>query len=400
MPTQFSQTTRSLANDRSPAPIFAWLWDGPALRLVDLVRVWRRDGLRTSRKARLEVIQLPHHVAASLSGRIVIDIGDHRTKGAREPGADRAGCQRRDRLRLAEEETRLTGAAAANRIDAGRTCSRWSRPGMRICGRRRLHLTQQGPASRKSTRRSNSHEATKAGSKRQSAMAGGVAEIDALRAASEADKLSASKDALTADLKRSSRIGKCVPTRPRHALRICGGPSSRWKARWRRARATIARIQQTIDRHVIRAPVAGRIGDAASLYTGAYVAEGQRLFSVVPPGELMIVGDFNPPRRWDACVRASAATMRLDGFPWAQYRQHRRDGEPGRDRERATAPSGSSSRPAPAGNPTAIMQHGVPGVIEVAVEQTAPALLVLRAAGLLLSGTVRQATASPAELAR
>ena len=46
------------------------------------------------------------------------------------------------------------------------------------------------------------------------------------------------------------------------------------------------------------------------------------------------------------------------------------------------------------------MQHGASGVIEVAVEQTAPAFLVFRAAGLLLSGTVRQATASPADLAK
>jgi hypothetical protein len=54
--------------------------------------------------------------------------------------------------------------------------------------------------------------------------------------------------------------------------------------------------------------------------------------------------------------------------------------------------------PAPTGNPVQIMQHGVPGVIEVAVEQAAPASLVFRAAGLLLSGPIRQTGAINAEV--
>ena len=47
-----------------------------------------------------------------------------------------------------------------------------------------------------------------------------------------------------------------------------------------------------------------------------------------------------------------------------------------------------------AANPSAIMQHGAPGVIEVAVERASPAYLVLRAAGLLLSAPMRQADAA------
>jgi membrane fusion protein (multidrug efflux system) len=88
--------------------------------------------------------------------------------------------------------------------------------------------------------------------------------------------------------------------------------------------------------------------------------------------------------------------MRLDGFPWAQYGSI--DATVSRV---ATEIRDGAVRveftPAATGNPADIMQHGVPGVIEVAVERAAPAALVLRAAGLLLSGTIRQANANSAE---
>jgi membrane fusion protein, adhesin transport system len=82
--------------------------------------------------------------------------------------------------------------------------------------------------------------------------------------------------------------------------------------------------------------------------------------------------------------------MRLDGFPWAQYGSI--EATVGRV---ATEIRDGAVRveftPALAGSPAAIMQHGVPGTIEVAVERAAPASLALRAAGLLLSEAARRA---------
>jgi adhesin transport system membrane fusion protein len=397
LPTQFSQTTRSLANDRSPAPIFAWLL---GTVLLCAWSAWFALGnvtvYETSRKARLEVIQLPHHVAAPLSGRISsasVIIGQEVLANQVLIELDASA----ETLRLAEGETRLAGLPpriASMRIEllsleqAKDEDLRATRAALDAAGAR----VREVDATIKFARSNESRL------KRQS-MAGGVAEIDALRAASEADKLSASKDALTADLKRIEQDRQMRADEAQARLENLRRAIVSLEGEAATARATIARIQQTIDRHVVRAPVAGRIGDAASLYAGAYVAEGQRLCSVVPPGELMVVGDFNPASAMGRVRPGQRATMRLDGFPWAQYGSI--DATVSRV---ATEIRDGAVRveftPAPAGNPTAIMQHGVPGVIEVAVERTAPALLVLRAAGLLLSGTVRQATASPAELAR
>ncbi len=84
---------------------------------------------------------------------------------------------------------------------------------------------------------------------------GGVAQIDALRAASEADKVSAAKDALTADQKsleqnrrmRADEAQARIENLQRSIASLEGEIATR--------RATIARIQETIDQHAIRAPV-------------------------------------------------------------------------------------------------------------------------------------------------
>jgi membrane fusion protein, adhesin transport system len=392
MPTPFSQTTQSLKNDRSPAPIFAWLL---GMVLLGAWSIWfilaDVTVYETSRSARLEVIQLPHQVAAPLSGRIVsasVTIGQEVLADQVLVELD-AGAER---LRLTEEATRLSGMPP--RIASMRT----EIAALEQAKNEDLRATQAALDS--AGARINEAGAAiifardnEARLKTQSA-AGGVAKIDALRATSEVDKLSASRDALTSDLKRLEQDRQMRADEAQARIENLRRSVVSLEGEMATTRATIARIQQAIDQRVIRAPIAGRIGDATSLYAGGYVAEGQRLFSVVPPGELMIVGEFNPGTAIGRMHPGQPATMRLDGFPWAQFGSI----------EATVSRTASEIRdgtirveftPVPYGNPANIMQHGVSGVIDVAVERAAPAFLVLRAAGLLLAGTVRQATAIP-----
>jgi membrane fusion protein (multidrug efflux system) len=349
----------------------------------------------TSGKGRLEVMQLPHHVAAPLSGRIVsasVVIGQEVLANQVLIKLDASA----ETLRLAEEETRLDGLPLriasmraelvsleqARDEDLQATQAALDAAGARV---------KEADAIVKFARSNESRL------KKQSA-AGGVAEIDALRAVSEADKLGASRDAMTADVKRLEQDRQMRAHEAEARIENLRRSVVSLKAEMATARATIALIQETIDRHIIRAPVTGRIGDVAALYTGAYVAEGQRLASVVPPGELMIVGDFIPGSAMGRVRPGQRATMRLEGFPWAQYGSI--DATVSRV---ATEIRDGTVRveftPADAGNPIAIMQHGVPGTIDVAVERATPASLVLRAAGFLLSGTTRHTTTNP-ELAK
>jgi adhesin transport system membrane fusion protein len=397
LPTQFSQTTRSLANDRPITPIFAWLLGAILLCGWSL---WFAFGdvtvYETSRKAHLEVVHLPHHVAAPLSGRITsasVVIGQevHANQALVELDASS------ERLRLTEEETRLAGLP----------------PRIASLGTELISLEQARGEDLRATQAALDAANARAKEtdsmvkfarnneirmKRQS-LVGGVAEIDALRAQSEADKLSASKDAMTADLKRLERDGQMRSHEAQARIEDLRRSVLSLEGEMATAHATIARIQQTIDQHVIRAPVTGCIGEVAALYAGAYVAEGQRLFSVVPSGDLMIVGDFNPGSAMGRVHPGQRATMRLDGFPWAQYGSI----DATVSRVATEIRDGAVQVefiPAAAGNPTTIMQHGILGVIEVAVEQAPPASLVLRAAGLLLSRNIRQTATDPAGLSK
>jgi membrane fusion protein (multidrug efflux system) len=386
-----------LANDRSPAPILAWFLGTVLLCGWSLWFAFSAVTVyETSRKARLEVVQLPHHVAAPLSGRItsasaVIGQEVHANQVLIELDASA------ERLRLAEEQTRLAGMPP--QVASMRT----ELIALEQARDEDLRATQAAlDAARARIREADATvkfaRDNEIRLKRQS-IAGGVAQIEALRALSEADKLSASRDAMTGDLKRLEQEGQMRAHEAQARIENLRRSVVSLEADMATTRATIARIQQTIDRHIIRAPAAGRIGEATALYSGAYVTEGQRLLSVVPPGELSIMGDFDPGSAMGRVHPGQHATMRLEGFPWAQYGSINatvsRVGTEIRDGAVQV-----EFTPASTGNPTAIMQHGVPGVIEVAVERATPASLVLRAAGLVLSRTVRRAAAEPAGFAQ
>ena len=147
--------------------------------------------------------------------------------------------------------------------------------------------------------------------------------------------------------------------------------------------AEVRVLEQTIDRSIVRAPVSGSIGEAAIINKGAYVKPGDRLLSIVPPGELKAVADFVPADALGRVRPGQTARLRLEGFPWMQFGvvpatvtsvgSELRDG---RVRvELAIHPEAASKIP---------MQHGLPGVAEIDVERVAPYRLVLRAIGATL----------------
>jgi len=150
------------------------------------------------------------------------------------------------------------------------------------------------------------------------------------------------------------------------------------------ASASIERLESEVNRRSIRAPVDGRLGEVANLRVGSVVREGDKLAAIIPIGKLRVVATFLPE---DALGRVRAgqhARLRLEGFPWAQYgsvsatvtklANEVRDGHI--RVELAVEPNSTSRIP---------LQHGLPGTIEVRVEEVSPASLVLRAAGRLLA---------------
>ena len=115
-----------------------------------------------------------------------------------------------------------------------------------------------------------------------------------------------------------------------------------------------------------------------------FVKAGDKLAAVVPAGSLKVVADFLPAVALGRVQAGQPARLRLDSFPWAQYgslvttvssvASEIRDG---RVRVELTVSSQPTAR--------LPLQHGLPGTLEVEVEQATPATLVLRAAGQLLA---------------
>jgi membrane fusion protein (multidrug efflux system) len=88
--------------------------------------------------------------------------------------------------------------------------------------------------------------------------------------------------------------------------------------------------------------------------------------------------------------------MRLDGFPWAQYgsveaKVVRVAGEIRDNALRVELVLQAS----PGSN--AYVQHGLSGTVEIGTERLAPAVLVLRAAGQMVSRQPRAAADGPAQ---
>jgi len=155
------------------------------------------------------------------------------------------------------------------------------------------------------------------------------------------------------------------------------------------AAATIERLGHEIDKRRIRAPVAGRLGEVATLQIGAVVREGDTLGAILPPSALKSVAHFPPPAALGRLQPAQPARLRLTAFPCTQYgslaatvasvAHETRDGQI--RVEFSLTPDPTSAIP---------LQHGLSGTVEVEVECVAPVTLVLRAVGKRL-GTLKSA---------
>ncbi|HPU50460.1 MAG TPA: HlyD family efflux transporter periplasmic adaptor subunit [Burkholderiaceae bacterium] len=391
MAAQFSRTTRALAHDHSRLSFALWL---VGLVLLGGWLTWFGFGQVTlyevSRQARIEVQQAAHPVSALMPSRIVsnaLTIGQEVRAGDVLVELDAST----ERLRLAEETMRLAGI-----------------PGRIESLRKEIGLREQAEAkeqraavaARLAARfRIDEAEATVSFARdqerrlREESQFGSVPKVEAQRAATEASKSAAVRDGLGADLRRMESDAQTRTSQNQAQIETLNRSVVELQAEMATSRATISRLESDIARHLIRAPIDGRIGDVLPLRAGAVVAAGQKLASVVPRGAFIVVGEFSPSSVLGRIRPGQLGRMRLDGYPWAQY---------GTIAARVTR-VGSDIRdnlvrvefePDPASAARIVLQHGLPGSVEVSVDQTVPALLVLRTAGQWFAGTARAAPAA------
>lgn len=388
MATSFSRTTRSLTNDTSRYAMVAWLTGGLLLTgwmlwfFLASITVYE-----ISTNARLEVNSSARPVAALAAGKIAaitMTLGQAVQSGDVVAELDAAN----EKIRLNEEQSRLQSlppqiAALQKEITALEQAKiRDHQAGLAATSGARSRYNEARTALEFA--RDNERRLAELGN------SGRVPVIEVLRVHAEAQKLSAAKDALATDIQRLEMDAETRVNQKQAAIENLKRELARLNGEIETIQLTIARLKLDIEKHVIRAPVSGRIGDVAPLQAGAYVRQGDKLGTVVPAGGMKIVADFYPAAVVGKIHPGQFSRMRLDGFPWAQYGAIRA-------RVSRVASEVRDNRirvefiPEPATNPPILLQHGLPGAIEVNIEQVSPAVLILRASGQLLSNAGNKA---------
>jgi membrane fusion protein (multidrug efflux system) len=337
--------------------------------------------------ARLEVNEAAHPVEAQVAGRVK---ATHLVLGQEVQGGDVLVELDVDaqRLQLEEERTRLAALASQpaelrNEIKAEEAAKNEEQQAGRIA----LAQARARYREAEATAQLRVQEAQRLEFLYARAAA---AELELLRAKAEERKSWEAADALRLEISRLERDVQMRVNDRQTRLQRLKLYVTQLKGQIAVTRSTSDRLAYEIERRYIRAPVAGRLGEVATLQVGTWVREGARLGAVVPPGTLKVMADFLPSAAIGRIQAGQPARLRLEGFPWTQYgaisatvasvASEVRDG---RVRvELAARPHSASPIP---------FQHGLPGTVEVEVDRVSPAVLVLRTAGKLLavSGTSR-----------
>lgn len=377
MSQPFLRTTRGL---RADGPQRAWWAWGLALAGLLAWAAWFLGAgigvVAVSRSARLEVTQRPHPLAAPVAGtlrRTQLTLGRRVHAGevlAELDDSTARALQAEADARVAAMAPRLAAlqAALVAQSAAEAATRREALAALAIAEAREQEAAAGAAFAAEHERRLQAE-----------AHAGGVPEVDALRAAAESRRLQAQLAAQVAERRRLALGAETLAAQGRQQAQALQRDLAALQAELAQARAARDSADTRLEQLRLRAPVDGVLADVQALAPGAWVAEGRALASVLPAGELTIVAEFDPASALGRVQPGQPATLALDGYPWVQY---------GRVQARVLRVAAEAHEQRlrvelqPEGPGRAPLQHGLPGRVEVAVERATPAQLLWRAAGV------------------
>jgi multidrug resistance efflux pump len=382
MSTAFPRTDRALSADGSRR--FA-IWIVVALVLLAAWTAWFLAAPVTvyevSSEARLEIDRALHPVSAPVDGVIVkntlaldrqVKEGDVLVELEAKP----------ERLQLEEERVRLAGVAP--QLESARQEIAAEEKALANSREEGAAALAEGRAQLDAARTTAKFAAEQFKSVERLKSEGQVAEIDYLRAKSEADKSQSQAEAIRLEVERRAREQSRTENEREARLKRLKGDLSRLEAQASSSRAASERVEGDIQRRLIRAPADGRVVEVAPLQTGTFLTAGDRVGAVLASGRLKLIATFPADRAVGRVRAGQKARLKLAGFPWLQYgtvtatvasvASEVRDG--GVRVELDVEPDKNSAIP---------LQHGLPGTVEVEVERLTPARLALRALGRRLT---------------
>lgn len=391
MTFQFSKTTQSLALDSSRIVLISLALAGLAL-LAWLL--WFGFGNVTvyevSRQARLQVGSAPREISSLLAGRLTeahIVIGQKVRAGDVLVELDST----RQQLRLAEAQARLPLYPA--RIASLRKEIAYLARVMENEQRSTQAAVRAASARLQGANAASRFANDSAARIRSDAATGGSATVDAVRAAADARKAESERDISAADLARLGVDASVAADQTRVQMERLTRDLLATQAEAASTHESIQQLRLEVANHQIRAPVSGVVGEMRALSAGTYVGPGQKLATIIPQGDLLIVADFDPTTALGRIRPGQTARFRLEGFPWVQFGTIEATAirVAGEIRDQSLRAEFRIKRDATRG---LVLRHGLPGRIEVRVETVSPARLLLRSAGRMTEGPEPRAGAA------
>jgi membrane fusion protein (multidrug efflux system) len=333
-----------------------------------------------SNSARLEVTAASYPVQASVSGSLVasrLSLGREVQAGELLAQVDSGT----EQLSLEEERTRAAafGPQVAELRAQMEAESSSGRDEQRV-----LNFSLEAAKAELRQAEAQAALAAKEAQRAESLQREGIiAEAEVQRAEADARSKRAAEENLRAALMRLTPEQALRDTDRGLKSRELAGQIAKLNADWAASLAIIKRLQFEVERRTIRAPITGRVGECATLRPGSHISEGQQLAMIVPAGRLQITAEFEPSAALGKLRPGQAATLRLHGFPWAQYGTVRAKvvQVAGEIRDGKVRVELAVFGPPPAQIP---LQHGLPGSVEVEIERVSPLALIMRSAGDLV----------------
>jgi len=380
MSSEFRQTSIALRRDdeRGRTWLLALAAMGALLILAVLWSVAARVPLyAVSERARLEARAGVHSVDALVAGRVRavnLRVGRNVQKGDVLMALDDTDA----RLRLDQARAAERGLVAQiEALEAEIAAREEALAGEQSFGQASL---SEAEARRSETRA----EAALAGRERARAdvmrRAGVVAEAEADRANAAMARADAAAQArghrlhvLESETRRDLADRRAQNQNLRRAL---AGLAAQRES----ADVQVRRLEVECDRHTIRAPIDGVLGQVWAPRVGSAVTAGQTVAAVTPERELELVADFAPANAVGRIRPGQRAHMRVSGFPWTQYgmlgaRVAAVSSEVADGRIRVVLEVDEDTGAA------IPRRHGLVGEVEIELDEVSPAILIARAAG-------------------
>jgi membrane fusion protein (multidrug efflux system) len=382
MSTAFSRSIRLLEADRprrssagllAAAALLAGWAAWSALAHVTLYEV--------TTAARVEVDRAIYPVQSSMPGRVTrtwLSVGHEVHAGDLLVELDTSA----EHLQVEEERTRLASIppqveALRQQIVAEQSARTAERQASQVAG-------EEAQANARQAETPAKFNAAEEERLRQLHAEGLISERDYLRGRADAQQSRFGADRDQISIRRIEQEQRTRESDRETRIRALQTEITRLDGLSATSRAAIQRLDNEAGRRAIRAPVSGRLGETATLRAGAVLHEGDQVAAIIPDGRLLIVAQFAPQAALGRLASGQRAQVRLDGFPWMQYGavQAVVSRVASEVREGAVRVELAVDSSQPMRIP---LQHGLPGSVEVAVEQVTPATLILRTAGRLIA---------------